>query len=158
MLKQKPLLIFLALAVIVIGLLFFARSAGKSVASFWPGTEIACIAGHQNLALHIHPTLTISVDGTTEIVPANIGISSACMAEVHTHDATGKIHIESIETGRTFTLVDFYSVWGEKLERDGYTVLVTINGEMITDLSSRTLKDADAIGVTYTSTASTTAS
>src|SRR5437016_1935131 len=49
------------------------------------------------VALHIHPRLSIIVDGQKVPVPANIGIepSGRTMAALHTHDDSGTIHVES---------------------------------------------------------------
>jgi hypothetical protein len=54
-------------------------------------------------------------------VPANIGINSdqQCLYWLHTHDATGIIHIEAPQSSskRKFTLGNFFDVWGKKLDR-----------------------------------------
>ena len=48
-------------------------------------------------------------------VPAGIGIDSAVgFAPLHTHDASGVIHVES-PTARTYTLGDLFAVWGVRL-------------------------------------------
>jgi hypothetical protein len=46
-------------------------------------------------------------------VPANIGIDEQAgyLTSLHTHDATGIIHVES-PTRRSFNLGDFFDVWG----------------------------------------------
>ena len=44
---------------------------------------------------HIHPQLTIVINGQQQVIPANTGITEACMNSIHTHDATGKLHVES---------------------------------------------------------------
>src|SRR5262245_14575940 len=63
------------------------------------------------LALHLHPHLTILVNGSPVTVPAGIGIKAAGDLPLHTHDASGTIHVES-PGARTFTLADFFAVWG----------------------------------------------
>jgi hypothetical protein len=49
-------------------------------------------------------------------VPANIGIDlqHQCLYWLHTHDDTGIIHIESPDA-RTFTLGQFFDIWGQPL-------------------------------------------
>jgi hypothetical protein len=49
-------------------------------------------------------------------VPALIGIDlqHQCLYWLHTHDATGVMHIESPDT-RTYTLGEFFDVWGRPL-------------------------------------------
>lgn len=150
----KTMWFFGILIVGVTVLLFVARSASEPqevTGRYWPGTDIAClIFGHQNLAMHIHPELTITVDGTPETIPANIGLTQGCMAEVHTHDATGQIHIESVTEGNTFTLLDFFTVWGTRIDREGYTYRVFANGGSV-DPATYTLKDFDRVQLQYTS-------
>lgn len=141
-----------AIVVVAIGAgLFVSGQAAKpELSTFWPGTEVGCIPGHENLAQHIHPVLKTFIDGAEVPVPANIGISSTCMAEIHTHDASGMIHIETIAAGKTFTMSDFFSVVGESMMKDGYTLAVTVNGEAVDDIATRPLKDHDQIVLNYT--------
>ncbi|HZT84447.1 MAG TPA: hypothetical protein VE984_03385 [Gaiellaceae bacterium] len=90
--------------------------------------SISCSASEQ-LVFHIHARLTIFVDGRSERVPAGVGIADpqtqqttrgpfvaqgACFSWLHTHAADGIIHIES-PVHRTFTLGDFFDVWGQPL-------------------------------------------
>ena len=151
---QKNYIVFGIFIAGVIGLLVFARAASEPreiVNRMWPGTEVTClIFGHQNLASHIHPLLKITVDGTEEQIPANIGIDQGCMAEVHTHDATGQLHIESTIHGKLFKMSDFFAVWGRTLEREGYTVAIIVNGAEV-DPSVYEFADADQVEIRYTS-------
>lgn len=62
--------------------------------------------------MHIHQHLDLYVDGRKVPVPAGIGIHPAVeFAPLHTHDASGVIHVES-PTVRTYTLGQFFAVWG----------------------------------------------
>jgi len=65
---------------------------------------------------HIHALLHIYVEGLLRPVAANIGLDSAKGLEssMHTHDATGIIHMEAPHPFN-YTLGDFFSVWGVKL-------------------------------------------
>ena len=66
----------------------------------------------EGTALHIHQHLDVYVDGRKVMVPAGIGIDPAVgYAPLHTHDPSGVIHVES-PTVRTYTLGDFFAVWG----------------------------------------------
>jgi hypothetical protein len=92
---------------------------------------ISCQAGEQVL-FHIHAHLTIYVNGAPRRVPAGIGIgppygiqrtpsgdfvaSGGCFAWLHTHAADGIIHTES-PIQRTYTLGNFFDVWGQPLSR-----------------------------------------
>jgi hypothetical protein len=91
----------------------------------WPAptalAERADDAGLRNvwgerLAEHVHTHLTI-LDGDVPVtVPANVGHSDArrFAAQLHTHDTSGILHVES-PTRQTFTLGQFFDEWGVSL-------------------------------------------
>lgn len=149
--KNSPAVWFLA-AVVAFGVfVWWARGLSAPVVAKWSGTEVQCLPlCHQNVTQHIHPFLSIVVDGVAEAVPTNIGVTSACMAEVHTHGEGGEIHIETIAPGRVFTLADFYAVWGKGVQREGYEHTVRVNDTEISDIGAYTMKDGDRIVVAYT--------
>jgi hypothetical protein len=68
-------------------------------------------------AVHIHQHLDLYVDAKKVTVPAQIGISSsgAFISDLHTHDATGIMHVESPDV-RSFSLGQFFAVWGVRLD------------------------------------------
>ena len=69
----------------------------------------------EGTVIHIHQHLDIFVNGKHEPVPADIGIfDGQFLTELHTHDASGIIHVES-PTKRQFTLGQFFGVWGVRL-------------------------------------------
>lgn len=91
---------------------------------------ISCQGGEQ-LLFHIHARLTIFVNGRSEKVPYGVGIADpqveqsahgpvvgngSCFSWLHTHAADGIIHIES-PVQRTFTLGNFFDVWGQPLSK-----------------------------------------
>jgi hypothetical protein len=141
----------------VIILLFIWGVASKNeTIDYVPGTNVACLPnGHQNLADHIHPLIAITVDGVPETVPADIGITPDCMAEIHTHEADGVIHVETVKGGRLgqLALSDFFSVWGRPLERPGFHQTLLVDGVAVTDPSQVRFKDDQRIGIVYTSIA-----
>ncbi len=92
---------------------------------------ISCQTAEQTL-FHIHAHLTIFVNGSARQVPAAIGIPGAqatdtpqgpfietgtCFYWLHTHAADGIIHIES-PVQRTYTLGNFFDIWGQPLGTD----------------------------------------
>jgi hypothetical protein len=93
---------------------------------------ITCQASEQIL-FHIHAHLTIFVRGAARQVPAGIGIAppyttdatpsgafvagATCYMWLHTHAADGIIHTES-PIDRTYTLGDFFDIWGQPLDQD----------------------------------------
>ena len=95
-----------------------------------PVNGISCDTSEQ-LVFHIHAHLTVFVNGAARQVPAAIGIPGAqaqntptgpfaatgtCFYWLHTHAADGIIHIES-PVHRTFTLGDFFDIWGQPLSK-----------------------------------------
>jgi hypothetical protein len=70
----------------------------------------------ENAVLHHHEHLDIYVNGRHVRVPPLVGIdpSGGFLTELHTHDASGIIHVES-PTQQPFTLGQFFCEWGVKL-------------------------------------------
>jgi hypothetical protein len=64
-------------------------------------------------AYHVHVRLRVYVDGRPVPVPAGMGIDplGRFLAPLHTHDASGIVHIES-ERAFPFTLGEVFAVWG----------------------------------------------
>ncbi len=65
---------------------------------------------------HVHVALQLYDRGKRVAVPANIGISQSagCLYWIHTHGATGFIHIEA-PVVKNFTLGQFFDIWGRDL-------------------------------------------
>jgi hypothetical protein len=74
------------------------------------------LPGEDGGAIHIHQHLDVYVRGRHIVVPAEIGLTASFGAPLHTHDATGVIHLES-PIVRSYTLGDFFGVWGVRLTR-----------------------------------------
>jgi len=71
---------------------------------------------------HVHTHLSIFLDGVALAVPQSIGRVSVapnplCFYSIHTHDMSGKIHVEA-PAQATFTLGQLFSIWGQPLEAD----------------------------------------
>jgi hypothetical protein len=125
-----------------------------------PGEQIdgiTCQASEQVL-FHIHAHLTIFVRGMARQVPAGIGVAppyqvaqtsqgpfvaeASCFMWLHTHAADGIIHTES-PVKRTYTLGEFFDIWGQRLDREHVgsahgTVTALFNGHVFTG-SPRTI-------------------
>lgn len=122
--------------------------------------------------IHLHVTLKIIVDGKQVIVPKQIGmnpelwksheldrygIKSPRIYPLHTHDTTGVIHVESTKI-RTFTLGQFFDVWGVKFDEscvadkcnDGSNkVRMYVNGEESTEFREHIMRDGEVITIEY---------
>jgi hypothetical protein len=103
-------------------------AGGEPAQAGSPVDGIQCQANEQVL-FHIHAHLTVFVGRAARRIPYGIGIPAAqvsptsagpfvgagtCFYWLHTHAQDGIIHIES-PVERTYTLGDFFDVWGQKL-------------------------------------------
>jgi len=71
--------------------------------------------GNEGQVLHIHQHLDIYVNGKHITVPQGVGIyDGQFLTELHTHDPTGIIHVES-PVAKNFDLGQFFGVWGVRL-------------------------------------------
>ena len=110
-------------------------SPANSLGPVWKGLTGQSVDGvsadtSEQLAYHIHAHLTVYINGTQKVVPYGIGIvgpwaseqtsdgpfieSGSAFYYLHTHDATGVIHIES-PTQKTYTLGQFFAEWNQPL-------------------------------------------
>lgn len=83
-------------------------------------------SSHEMLKTHFHAHLSLFYNGEQIAIPYGIGIVKPHQVEngfvgggqdfywLHTHDATGIIHIESPDE-RVYTLGNFFNVWGQSL-------------------------------------------
>jgi len=117
------------------------------------------------MVLHNHATLNVTYNGQTQAVPQHIGMVSVGKAEdpllygdhsldkygmegmspLHTHDASGTIHVES-NTKRDFRLGEFLDIW-KGLDVNDKTVQATINGNPVSDFRDIILNDGDSISL-----------
>ncbi|HEY4217940.1 MAG TPA: hypothetical protein VGM67_12435 [Gemmatimonadaceae bacterium] len=68
--------------------------------------------------VHIHQHVVIFDHGKQVPIPENVGQVplARCLYWIHTHTPDGIIHIEAPQN-RSFTLGDFFAVWGQPLSR-----------------------------------------
>jgi hypothetical protein len=109
------------------------------------------------LAMHIHPHLSIVIDGQAQVIPAGIGLGPDGDLPIHTHDATGTIHVES-PVLRVFHLQDFFSVWGQSFTSQeilghrvdaSHSLTMSVNGQVSTAFGAQVLNDQDSIVIQY---------
>jgi hypothetical protein len=115
-----------------------------------PVDGIQCL-GMEGNGLHIHVHLAIFDDGKQIQIPKFLGmvptVSGGCLYWIHTHDASGIIHLESPEVlapqgNGEYTLGMLFDIWGEPLGTDGVAgfngpVTAYVNGSPYTgDLRS----------------------
>jgi hypothetical protein len=128
----------LIILVVIIGLVYYETVYTAPTVNVLPplrspqqytptlGSNFACVTS--TLAIHIHPWLQIWINGKNVTIPPGIGIidpanigtiygypeyggtTNTCFEPMHTHDASGLIHIES-STNMNFTLGEFLIEW-----------------------------------------------
>jgi len=151
--KNKSAIIIVIVIVIVLIVLFALpriNNPDRETVKSWKENDVNCLPSHTNAAQHIHPELRIVVDGRDETLPVNTGIVRSCMAEIHIHDASGTIHVESVLASKTFTLNQFFNVWGKTLEREGFTLEMTVDDVPNSEFDNLVFRDKQKIELKYT--------
>jgi VCBS repeat-containing protein len=96
------------------------RQLGTSFEMLEPRLAMAITAPLPAVNAHIHPILSIYLDGQQVVIPTGVGINGSSLAHPHTHDYTGTIHIgegsvvgtdPSGSAARNTTLDDIFDVW-----------------------------------------------
>jgi len=121
--RQRRTIISLAVVAILIGTIGYAVYAlSQSKGSGFP---FQCL-GFEQTTVHVHPWLQIVINtGTSNVnvtLPAAIGIldpqfdsgialRGSCFEPMHTHDASGTIHIEAGSVSNQYTLDAFFTIW-----------------------------------------------
>jgi hypothetical protein len=102
-------------AAVILGLAA-APSAAPADAPSAPSIDGIRCDRAEGSVFHIHQHLALLDHGTPVAIPGNIGIPllAQCLYWLHTHSPDGLIHIESPKF-RTFTLGEFFDVWGQPL-------------------------------------------
>lgn len=151
---------FWIFAAIVLGAFFLLsyNSVFKKNNNEPSGDRVSCANPNVavNLAMHIHPELTIKVDGAEITIPQNVGLAS-CHRYLHTHTDLPLIHVES-PVIRDYILGDFFWVWGEEFNRNqimnytanaDYKVFMTVDGQPNEEYENLVLKDKQKIVIEY---------
>ncbi|MCZ4102792.1 MULTISPECIES: hypothetical protein [Streptomyces] len=92
----------------------WAAPADASAGAKAAGMKVSAMEGTVN---HFHAHLDVIVDGKPVPVPANLGIDQAAqaMSELHTHDASGVLHIEA-PAHRRYILGQLFNEWAVHLD------------------------------------------
>ena len=158
--KMKKLIFVLLVGIILLGGSFILlRPKTTEVPQIPQETDITttCVT-HTSLGMHIHPYLTIKILGQQQEIPANLGIvSESCMRPVHTHDNTGKVHLEYPKQ-IDIKLGEFFKVWGKPFSKEQlldknvdekHEIKVTVNDQPNYDFENLIMKDLDKIVIEY---------
>ena len=179
--SRRNTILTIATVVVVVGALIgyfvWRNFAGTDIlaqaeqivdANYGPVDGVYCDSLEQ-LSYHIHAHISIYIDGQSVPLVANTGIAPVgvtsqanvtCYYWLHTHDASGVIHIES-PTTKLYTLNQFFDIWEkfsssssafptQLLSPAGWTIYV--NGKQVnTDFSHLQLHAHDLITIGYNS-------
>jgi len=110
-------------------------------------TGVPCLTSEK---FHLHPHLTILVDGADEALPADIGVYPGCTQELHTHEADGIIHVES-DVDKGYTLQNFLNVTGFSINQPGFITRLTVDGEFNGNDANFRLEDGQQITLEFIS-------
>jgi hypothetical protein len=112
---------------------------------------------HDNLAKHIHSYWNIFINGQLQQIPANTGITpdNTQFHEMHTHDRSGTIHMESKDNPtQQFFVHDFFDVWGQDFTPTrlldyrvdpAHPIMMLVNGVPNSDMGNYEIQDMDHI-------------
>jgi hypothetical protein len=151
--STKIIIAVAAIAAIVAGIVIAAASGAIQP------PKAPTMGNNKPMVMHIHPKLSLYVDGQQTQIPANIGIDKSLwndhsldsygmqgMAPLHTHDTSGTVHVESNEQ-REYTLGQFLDIWGilSNSKYAGKEVKVIADGNPVSDYRNLVLKDGQEI-------------
>ena len=115
-----------------------------------------CLRDHSQDMLHYHATLSIVIRGENQVIPADTGVIPGCMRGIHTHDDTGKLHIETPEAMEA-RLEHFFQIWEQTFTStqlldativEGESISLTVNGELVENPRNHILEDGQELVLT----------
>lgn len=101
--------------------------------------------------LHWHAQLAIIVAGEATPIPEGIGLLATGHLPMHTHDASGEIHMEfgGVVHHQDLTLGHLFDEWGKPIDSFGTNMYMTVNGATSTAYGAYEMRDGDVIVLTY---------
>ncbi len=129
------LLVAASIGLVAVGMLAWRVTARSERTT--AEASVGCSSMEQ-LSYHVHAHLALYVDGVPRAVPGGIGLRRDCISWLHTHDATGILHIEA-PAPHPYTLGQFFSVWGQPLDathlldqaaEDQHQLRAYVNGQL----------------------------
>ena len=123
--------------------------------------EETCLGSHSSGISHTHSSLSIIINGNEQYISQNIGIQdSICpdgMRGIHTHDDTGRLHIET-PSQISAPIGAFFNIWGEVFNSEqildnrvdsDHEIVMFVNGEINQDFENYVMLDNDVIEIHY---------
>ncbi len=159
--KYSGFLIVIIFVLIITGLLLWGRvlknKTEKSLEDMTSREVAFRMTTDMATQFHIHPEISIIIDGVEQEIPPNIGVKQNSMTAIHTHEGGGLIHVEA-PIKKDFTIGDFFAVWGKTFTRDqildsvvdtSYEITVIVNGVVVTTYENTVMHDKDTIVISY---------
>ncbi len=119
---------------------------------------------HSGLGRHDHSNLEIYINGDQRSIPTNLGINTdVCNQEggnmhtVHTHDASGRLHIETA-ANVDMPLGVFFDIWGVHFNETGifdyrvsntHELIMTVDGVTNNEFDDYLLVDGKEIAIIF---------
>ena len=105
--ERNRIMTTIALALVAIGAIAVYAIMNEEIV---PLSE-KCVT-HSGLLSHEHTTVEIYIDGNPRAIANDVGIPNEdCMRPIHTHDASGVLHIEMVDKDDVATLGAFFEIW-----------------------------------------------
>lgn len=149
---KKALITALIIGVVLVGgYWYFSNIEFKEIDE----SEIITRSG-----IHWHPDLSIYINGEPQTIPANLGLTGRRHASMHTHDITGKLHLETngIIRYSDVTVKAFFEIWGQEFNaqcifefcngEDGQ-VRMLVNGQANFEFENYEMRDNDRIEIRF---------
>jgi hypothetical protein len=151
--KRNIMIIIPIVVALTITLIFVSYMSGPALNS-------------TQMVLHNHVTLNVTSDGQPITVPAHVGMGQVGkgedpllygdhsldkygmqgMSPLHTHDATGTVHVES-NAMTNFTLGEFLDIWKGGPNTIGKTVQAYVDGKPMPNFRNIILRDGEKINL-----------
>lgn len=160
----------LVIAILALGIYLSGRNASKSrspndLGSVPSGYELRANLKKadlealpvENVTYHIHQHLDLVINGKNITIPEGLGIWSAFISPLHTHDTSGIIHVEA-PAKKDFKLGQFFDEWGVRFDDtcmgdycadDTHKLIVAVNGLPIANARGYILQQYDEIEVWF---------
>ena len=126
--------------------------------------SLDCVTHDENIERHDHSNLSIYVNGEERQIPENLGINTEIcnqvggnMHTVHTHDATGKLHIATA-ANVDMPIGVFFDIWGVHFNETGifdyrvsntHELIMTVDGISNYDFDDYLLVDGKEIAIIF---------
>jgi hypothetical protein len=119
-----------------------------------------CLDDHSQVGAHFHPYVTIRIDGNEVLIPTNTGIATdECdgMHFAHTHDDSGKLHVETPEP-KEVKLGVFFQIWDVYFAEDGistyrvndtHEMVMSVDGVVVDSYGEHVLSEGQQILIEY---------